>query len=105
MKSEFYGKSVLVTGGAHGIGEAICRAFAAQGANVFIHYHNSRTKAVKLSKEIGALTVKADVSKPIDVERMKRFVLAKAGGKLDILINNAGDIDWVSSYRDITEKM
>ncbi|HIH20786.1 TPA: 3-oxoacyl-ACP reductase FabG [Candidatus Micrarchaeota archaeon] len=105
MKSEFYGKNVLVTGGAHGIGEATCRAFAAQGAIVFINYHNSKAKAIKLSKEIGGTPIQADVSKPGQVERMKRFVLGKTGGKLDVLINNAGDIDWVSSYQDITEKM
>ena len=34
-------KVVLVTGGAGGIGEAICRAFSSEGSQVIVHYHNS----------------------------------------------------------------
>ena len=105
MGRQFYGKSVLVTGGARGIGASIASAFASEGATVFINYHNSHAKAMQLSKKLGGFSIKADVSSAGDVERMKRFVLAKTGGKLDVLINNAGDIDWVSSYQDITEKM
>ena len=101
----FKGKSVLVTGGAKGIGEAITRAFASEGARVFVNYNTSKAEAEKLAKEEGGFAVRADVSNSKQVEAMKKFVLGKTGGTLDVLVNNAGDIDWVSSWEDVTEKM
>ncbi len=101
----FKGKSVLVTGGAKGIGAAITRAFAKAGALVFINYNTSKSAAQALAKETSGFAVKADVSNSKQVESMKKFVLSKTNGKLDILVNNAGDIDWVSSWADVTEKM
>ena len=47
------GKTVLVTGGSRGIGEAIVRAVAAAGANVLLHYARSRGAAETIQKAIG----------------------------------------------------
>ena len=100
----FVGKTVLVTGGASGIGESICRQFASAGAVVFVHYNKNREKAEGLAREINGFSVQADVSKEKDVKKMREFVLQKTGG-LDFLINNAGDIDWVESYKQVTQEM
>lgn len=70
-----------------------------------MHYHTSRAPAEKLSKEIKGTPVKADVSNAKQVAAMKNAILKKTGGALDVLVNNAGDIDWVSSWEDITEQM
>ncbi len=101
----FKGKSVLVTGGAKSIGEAITRAFASEGARVFVNYNTSKAEAEKLARETDGFAVRADVSNASEVEAMKKFVLGKTGGTLDVLVNNAGDIDWVSSWQDVSEKM
>ena len=88
------GKSVLITGGSTGIGAAVARGFAEQGARVAIGYHSSADAAHALVSEIKAaggeaLAVKGDVADPkacaaIVAETTSRF------GRLDGLINNAG---------------
>lgn len=102
---EFNGKNVLVTGGSRGIGAEASRAFAQNGARVFVNYNKSRDSAEKLAKEINGIAVKADVSDARQVEAMKKTVFGKTKGSLDVLVNNAGDIDWVSSWEDVTEEM
>ena len=82
-------KCVLVTGGAGGIGEAICRAFADEGALVAVHYHSSEDAAHQLASDIGGIAVRADLTVPSDVDAMFDFVLASFGS-LDICIANAG---------------
>ncbi|MEM4255128.1 MAG: glucose 1-dehydrogenase [Candidatus Norongarragalinales archaeon] len=101
----FQGKSVLVTGGGRGIGAAIAKAFADEGAVVFVNYNASKKQAETLAKAINGFAIRASVSDSKQVERMKKFVLGKANGALDVLVNNAGDIDWVSSWQDVSEKM
>ena len=88
------GKTVLITGGSTGIGAAVARGFAEQGARVAIGYHSSADQAHALVSEIKAaggeaLAVKGDVADPkacaeIVAETTSRF------GRLDGLINNAG---------------
>ncbi|HLC38236.1 MAG TPA: 3-oxoacyl-ACP reductase family protein [Candidatus Norongarragalinales archaeon] len=97
-------KSVLVTGGGRGIGEAISRAFAGKGYLVFVNFNKSEVQAKALAKELGGYAVKADVSNALQVEKMRKLVLGKTRGTLDVLVNNAGDIDWVSSWKGIKEK-
>jgi 3-oxoacyl-[acyl-carrier protein] reductase len=88
------GKAVLVTGGSTGIGAAVARGFAEQGAKIAIGYHASEAPALKLKEEIEkaggeALVVKGDVADPAECDR----IVAKATasfGRLDGLINNAG---------------
>ncbi|CAN5475049.1 SDR family NAD(P)-dependent oxidoreductase [soil metagenome] len=78
------GKNALVTGGASGIGAAICRRLAAEGAKVTIGDINT-DGAEEVASEISAEVVKLDVT---DLESAKGA--AEATGTLDILVNNAG---------------
>lgn len=78
------GKVALVTGGAVRIGAAICRALAAEGARVVIHYRRSKKEALALAKELGGRAVQSDLDSESACERL----IARAG-KLDILVNNA----------------
>jgi len=84
----------IVTGGSLGIGAAIARELARQGANVAINYRKHDTEAKQVVADIeGAgrkgLAVKADVASFADAERMVAEVKETFGG-LDILVNNAG---------------
>ncbi len=88
------GKAVLITGGSTGIGAAVARGFAGQGAKVAIGYHASEGPALALAKELEAeggevLTVKGDVASPAECERIVAETTARFG-RLDGLINNAG---------------
>ena len=88
------GRLVLVTGGARGVGAAICRAFAARGAHVIINYFHSRQEAPKLFAELrdaggSAELLCASVANRDQVAAMFAGIDEKHGG-LDILVNNAG---------------
>ncbi len=87
---DFTGKSVLVTGGARGIGRAIAEAFVHQGANVVI-CDVDQGAVVAAAAEMGAtvLGIKADVTNGAEVEGMIEQSVARFG-RLDILVNNAG---------------
>ena len=61
MDTGLSGKVVLVTGGAGGIGQAISRHFAREGALVAVHYHTSEDEAESLASEIGGKAVHADL--------------------------------------------
>ncbi|HZV99186.1 MAG TPA: SDR family oxidoreductase [Methylophilaceae bacterium] len=87
------GKSVLVTGGASGLGEALCRLLAEAGANVIIgdiQVDKAKAVADSLNGMSGlAHSIGFDVGDPIAVERAVSEIVAKFG-RLDVLINNAG---------------
>ena len=100
------GKSIVVTGGNSGIGEAIVIAAAAQGANVVIDYvvHPEETTALIAKVEAAgghAIGVQADVSQAADLHTMIRTAV-DSYGRLDVLINNAG-IENRTSLLDTTE--
>ncbi|HEY1837387.1 MAG: glucose 1-dehydrogenase [Rhizomicrobium sp.] len=82
------GKTAIVTGGASGFGEGIARRFAEEGAHVVIADINEDA-AQGLARDLGALAVRADVSKSADVAALAEAATAKFGG-IDILVNNAG---------------
>jgi NAD(P)-dependent dehydrogenase (short-subunit alcohol dehydrogenase family) len=90
------GLTALVTGGASGIGEAICRRFTWSGASVIIA-DVDKARAEKLSKELGNSSVlELDITNEADVS-----AAFKALPKLDILVNNAG-IGLVASVEETT---
>jgi 3-oxoacyl-[acyl-carrier protein] reductase len=83
------GKVVLVTGGAGGIGQAICRQFAEEGAKVAIHYHTSSEGAEELATEIGGMAIHADLRVPSQADEMVDTVVSQMGS-LDICVANSG---------------
>jgi len=92
--SRLAGKRALVTGGSRGIGAAIARRLAAEGADVALTYERSADKAAAVVKEIEALgrkgfAIAADSAAPAAVTRAVDDA-AKVLGGLDILVNNAG---------------
>ena len=100
------GKAAVVTGGAGGIGAAICQTLARAGAHVFIHYHSSETGAAELKERINkaggaATTAYADVTSKADVESLFDSVIAQTG-RVDLLINNAG-VYPLSPFLEISE--
>ncbi len=88
-------KSALVTGSTSGIGLAIARALAAEGANVTINGFGDKAAIEKeragIEKEFGvkAMYSPADMSQPAEIAAMIRTA-EQAFGALDILVNNAG---------------
>jgi len=91
--SRLKNKVALITGASKGIGAAIARHFAAEGAKVVVNYALSKESADKVVKDITenggiAIAVQADVSKEADVNRLFEEINTAFGG-LDILVNNA----------------
>ncbi len=70
MDTGLSGKSVLVTGGAGGIGSACVRAFAAEGARVVVHYNTSRDRAEELAAEVGGIAIAADLTDEAQVDEL-----------------------------------
>ncbi len=83
------GKVALVTGSTSGIGLAIARAFAAEGACVMLNGFGDPAEIARLMEELGAVHDGADLSDPAAIEAMIRRC-GKELGALDILVNNAG---------------
>ncbi len=86
-------KVALVTGGGQGIGEAVSKCYAKEGAKVVVVDYNSET-AQKVAEEIRnadgeAVSFRADVTKREEVAAMVKFTL-DTYGKLDCACNNAG---------------
>ena len=93
-------KGVLVTGGAGGIGSALCRTFAGEGARVGIHYRTSGERAEKLAAETGGVPLQADLTDEAQVDRLFAEAVERLG-RLDVLIANAGR--WPSADEPVWE--
>lgn len=88
------GKVALVTGGSRGIGAAIAKRLAREGAQVAITWSTKSDKATEVVESIKAagghaIAIQADSANPADIRRAVASVVEQEGG-LDILINNAG---------------
>jgi 3-oxoacyl-[acyl-carrier protein] reductase len=97
------GKRALVTGASRGIGAAIAKALAAEGADVAITYEKSADRAAEVTRAIEAkgrraIAIQADSADVDAVEASVAQTVAKLGG-LDILVNNAG----ILKYNDLTQ--
>lgn len=84
----------IITGASRGIGRAIARELAAQGANVVVNYASSSDAAQQVVAEItdaggSAIALQADVSKLEQVDALLNNTLEKFG-RVDVLVNNAG---------------
>lgn len=92
--SDLKDKSVIVTGGARGIGRAVVQAFAAAGADLVIadlRCEDARTAALNTTETYHrrVFSVQTDVTKREDVERLRDEAL-RLFGKIDVLVNCAG---------------
>jgi len=94
MSKKLINKVAVVTGASKGIGAAIAKDLANEGASVVVNYASSALEAEKVVAAIianggKALAIQADVSKLADIERL--FSVANESfGAIDILVNNAG---------------
>lgn len=100
------GKVAIVTGGDSGIGRAVSVLFAREGANIAIVYRDNRedakaTAAMVESEGGRAILLKTDVGKPKAGDKIVAAVM-KAFGRLDIVINNAGEQHPAKDIRDIS---
>jgi 3-oxoacyl-[acyl-carrier protein] reductase len=94
LSVDLSGRIALVTGAGRGIGRATALKLGQAGATVVVNYNNSEGPAAEVVEAItgaggSAAAVKADVSRPDEVENMINS-LVKDLGKIDILVNNAG---------------
>lgn len=81
-------KTVIVTGGARGIGRALCQAFATEGARVVVADLREED-AKSVAAKIGGLGVPCDVSKESDIQNLLR-ITEEAYGPVDLFCSNAG---------------
>lgn len=91
---EMNDKSIIVTGGARGIGRSIVEAFAGDGADVVIgdlRFEDARNTALKISEtsQRRVVAVQTDVTKREDVEKLRDETL-RMFDKIDVLVNCAG---------------
>ncbi len=101
------GKVAVVTGASKGIGAAIAKQLAMEGAKVIVNYSSSKKDADKVVDEIAkdggkAIAVQANLSNQADIERLFADT-KKAFGRLDVLVNNAGIYEF-SPLENVTEE-
>ena len=101
------GKVAIVTGGDSGIGRAVCALFAREGADVAILYlceHDDAAKTKEIVEKEGrrALTIAGDIGDKAFCESGVKETVDKLG-RLDVLVNNAGEQHPDKDIRDITE--
>ena len=104
MTSSFHNRVAIVTGGASGIGRALCEELARRGAVAVvadINYHGGQTVASAIAANGGrASAALLDVTRAADVERLVEDTV-RAHGRLDYMFNNAG-IGVAGEVRDLS---
>lgn len=101
-------KTVIVTGGSRGIGEAICTSFAREGYAVAVNYNKNKERAEKLALSLSqaysvpCIAVGCDVADSAQVSKMFSDVEQLLGG-VDVLVNNAG-VSSQKLFTDITDE-
>ncbi|HYL91755.1 MAG TPA: SDR family oxidoreductase [Alphaproteobacteria bacterium] len=104
---QIQGKVIIVTGGANGIGRALCRKFATDGAKAVVVADIEQQSAEQVAREIKGVAVAANVSKEADVVRLVETT-TRQFGQVDVFVSNAGvgaaggpeavDADWQRSW-------
>jgi 3-oxoacyl-[acyl-carrier protein] reductase len=97
MNTNLSGKVVLITGASGGIGSAIARKFAEEGAKLVLHYRHGSRQVAQLRREFqqcDCLAIQADLSKEAQVKSLFTKVIQHFR-RIDILIANAGS--WVTA--------
>src|SRR5258705_9287954 len=103
MSKQLANKTALVTGASRGIGRAIAKRLAADGAHVFVHYNRSAAEAEALVAEIekgggSAETLAANLEDAQSVNRLISEVKALLGDRtLDVIGNNVGNVHCCTS--------
>lgn len=108
------GRWALITGSGRGAGMDIARRFAAEGANVVVHYRTSRDGAESVAEEIRelgreSLIVQGDTTSWDDDKRIAEELFGRLG-RLDILVNNVGDVageqaSWTDLQEDSVDRV
>jgi 3-oxoacyl-[acyl-carrier protein] reductase len=98
VENRLAGRAALVTGGSRGIGAAIVRRLAAEGANVAFTYHTGTQEAAATARDVRdlgreAVAIEADLARPESAAAVVQSAVEELG-KLDILVNNAGITFW-----------
>jgi len=104
---KFENKTVIVTGGVSGIGEAVTRGFIKEGANVVANCLPGEEAGRKMAEELKKegtefLLVEADISKKEDVENLVETAISTYG-KVDIFVSNAAAFDYYQPLLEIEE--
>ncbi|QNI30120.1 glucose 1-dehydrogenase [Alloacidobacterium dinghuense] len=105
--SKLNGKVAVITGGSKGIGAAIAKSFAAEGASVVVNYASSKAGAEKVVAAITAaggkaIAVGGDITKAAEAQGVIDAAI-KNYGRLDILVNNSGIYEFLP-IEQITEE-
>lgn len=99
-------KVAVVTGGASGIGRALCVRFKAEGAKGVVVADVQAAAAAQVASEIGGISIETDVARESDIQRLVKQVIEKFGA-IDLFCSNAGigeggvdasDSDWRRSW-------
>jgi 3-oxoacyl-[acyl-carrier protein] reductase len=107
MSKSITDQVVIITGAGRGLGAAIARAFAREGAQVAINYRQSRDAAEALAQELGprAMAVRADVRDAAEVAQMVAEVTAEFGAPTTLVHNALSDYSFNGDGRDTVETL